>query len=300
METLFKSLDVTRLTTQLVEYLPRVGAAILILLGFLILSRVVRRPLRAMLGRAGFHVKLVELLVDKILHYAIAILGLVMAADQLGINVTAALAGISVAGIALGFAAQDSVANLISGILIFWDKPFVVGDWIKTADEFGCVSDITLRSTRIRTPRNTYVVIPNKSIIDSVLENYSKHGEMRVDVRLGIAYKEDIPTARKVLLEAMAGISRLRKEPPTDVVVEELGNSSVNLIVRVWIDDADDLQRTQFAVMEASKLALDAAGIQIPFPHLQLFVDNVEYRVWQRASRLAGRPADGAGEAGPS
>jgi len=229
---------------------------------------------------------LVGLLVDNILYYAVMVVGLVMAAAQLGINVGAALAGLGVIGLALAFAAQDSVANVISGIIIFWDKPFVLGDWIKVEDQFGCVNNITLRSTRIRTPRNTYVVIPNKSIIDAVLENLSQHGELRVDVGVGIAYKEDIRAARRVLLEAVSKIDTVKSDPAPDVVVEELGDSSVNLNVRVWIDGAQDRQSTYFKTIEAAKLALDEAGIEIPFPHLQLFVDDVEDRVWDRAAGL--------------
>jgi len=235
---------------------------------------------------------LIQLMVDNLYRYAVMIVGLVMAADQLGINVAAALAGIGVAGLALGFAAQDSVANVISGILIFWDKPFAVGDWIETEGNYGRVAEITLRTTRVRTNRNTYVVVPNKTVIDAVLENYSKHGELRVDVPVGIAYKEDILKAREVLLEAVRSLPGVMEQPEPDVVVESLGDSSVNLQVRVWIESADALPSRKFAVVEASKLALDAAGIQIPFPHLQLFVDDVEERVIKKLAQVR-RPAGG-------
>ncbi|MBD3336958.1 MAG: mechanosensitive ion channel, partial [Candidatus Eisenbacteria bacterium] len=134
--------------------------------------------------------------------------------------------------------------------------------------------------------QNTYLVIPNKNIIDEIVDNHSKHGETRVDVPVGIAYKENIPQARKVLLPAVSGIEGVIAEPPPSVVARELGNSSVNLLVRVWIDDAADENPVYLAVVEASKLALDAAGIQIPFPHLQLFVDDVEDRVVDKISRL--------------
>lgn len=282
-------IDLKQVTTRLVEFLPQLVAAVLVMLAFLALFRVIRRPLRAILEKTGFHEALVHLLVDNIIRYAMIVVALVMAADQLGINVAAALAGIGIAGIAVGFAAQDSVANVFSGILIFFDKPFLVGDWIEAEGQFGCVSEITLRSTRIRTPRNTYVVIPNKKIIDAVLENYSKHGELRVDVPVGIAYKENIPQAREVLLEAIQGLPHVKQDPAPDVVALELGDSSVNLSVRVWIDQGSHQQATYAQVVEASKLALDAADIQIPFPHLQLFVDQVEDRVWNKAAGLVQR-----------
>jgi len=286
MDRIAELIDVKELLTAVVAFVPKVGAALLVLVAFWLIYRVSRPGLRAALHKADFHEALIHLMVDNLYRYAIMIVSLVMAADQLGINVGAALAGLGVAGIALGFAAQDSVANVISGIMIFWDKPFIVGDWIRTEGNYGKVTEITLRSTRIRTNRNTYVVIPNKSVIDAVLENYSKHGELRIDVPIGIAYKEDIRQAREVLLEAVRKIPGVMAQPQPDVVVESLGDSSVNLLVRAWIETADEMQPKTFVVVEASKLALDAAGIQIPYPHLQLFVDDVEERVIRKVAPL--------------
>lgn len=286
MDRIAELIDVKELLTAVVAFVPKVGAALLVLVAFWLIYRVSRPGLRAALHKADFHEALIQLMVDNLYRYAIMIVSLVMAADQLGINVGAALAGLGVAGIALGFAAQDSVANVISGIMIFWDKPFIVGDWIRTEGNCGKVTEITLRSTRIRTNRNTYVVIPNKSVIDAVLENYSKHGELRIDVPIGIAYKEDIRQAREVLLEAVRKIPGVMAQPQPDVVVESLGDSSVNLLVRAWIETADEMQPKTFVVVEASKLALDAAGIQIPYPHLQLFVDDVEERVIRKVAPL--------------
>lgn len=269
-----------------IHLIPDLLAAAVMLAAFYVAFRLSRQPLRMVFQRAGMHEKLVELLVDSIYRYGLLAVALVMAASQLGINVGAAIAGLGVAGIAVGFAAQDSLANVISGIIVFLDKPFIVGDWITVEDEYGEVTNITLRSTRIRTPRNSYVVIPNKRIIDTVLENHSKHGRLRVDVPVGIAYKEDIAQARTAILDAVSGIEAVLDEPAPGVVVESLGNSSVDLKVRVWIDSADRRRQTHFSVVETSKLALDEAGIEIPFPHLQLFLETVEDRVWQGAKRL--------------
>ncbi len=290
MNWLLETLDVQELTTRAVSSLPRIGAAILVFLVFWGLFRVTRAPLGALLRRSGLHEKLVELVVGSIYRYVLLIMGLVMAADQMGINVAAALAGLGVAGIAVGFAAQDSLANIIAGFTIFMDKPFVVGDFITTEGQYGTVSNITLRTTRIRTPRNSWVILPNKTIIDSILENHSKNGELRVEVPVGIAYKEDIPTARTVLLAAVQGLPEVLDAPEPDVVVSGLGGSSVDLMVRVWISNAQSERGVEAGVVEACKLALDAANIEIPFPHLQLFVENVEDRVWDRAARLTGKP----------
>ncbi|MEQ8689213.1 MAG: mechanosensitive ion channel family protein [Pseudomonadales bacterium] len=277
--------DVKQLTTQVIEFAPKLIAALLVLLAAWIIFRVVRKIFRAALKRVDFQPPLIDLLVDKILRYTVYIIAIIMSLDQLGVDVTTALAGVGVMGIAVGFAAQDAVSNVIAGILIFWDKPFQVGDWIETEEEYGQVTDITLRTTRIRTPRNTYVVIPNKRIIDEVLENFTKHGELRVDVPIGIAYSESIDEAREVLLRAVSAMDVILSDPEPGVVVDELGGSSVNLKIRAWIDSADDARSTYFKISETGKVALDDAGIEIPFPHLQLHVDKVDEAIWQQVKQ---------------
>ena len=288
------------LVTRAILFVPDLIAAILVLLTFYALFRLTRPSLSSLFRRAGFHPTVIDLLVNRIYRVVILIFGVVMAADQVGINVGAALAGIGVAGVAIGFAAQDSLANVIAGFLIFLDKPFQVDQWITVGDHYGKVATITLRSTRIQTTRNTYVVIPNKAIIDTVLVNHSHHGSTRVDVPVGIAYKEGIPMAREVLLRAVRSLENVAATPEPDVVVTELAASGVNMDVRVWIDDAAAERATFFKVMEASKLALDEAGIEIPYHHLQLFIEKVEDRVWQKALGVFGAPGARPGdEAGP-
>ncbi|MBD3336145.1 MAG: mechanosensitive ion channel, partial [Candidatus Eisenbacteria bacterium] len=198
MNRLSDLLNVQEIATKVVAFLPSLLVGILIALGFWLFFRLSRGSFRSVLRRSGFEPVLINLLVDKIYRTVLIIFGLVMAVSQLGINVGAALAGIGVAGIAVGFAAQDLLANVIAGFVIFWDQPFKVGDFIKVESKYGRVTDITLRTTRIRTLQNTYLVIPNKNIIDEIVDNHSKHGETRVDVPVGIAYKENIPQARKV------------------------------------------------------------------------------------------------------
>jgi small conductance mechanosensitive channel len=276
------------LLARVLELLPSVIAALVIVTAFWLAFRVTRPWLSHGLERAGLHRTLIAMLVDRVYRLAVLVFALVMAADQIGINVGAALAGIGVVGLAVGFAAQDSLANVIAGFLIFIDKPFEVGDWVTVADNYGSVSNITMRSTRIRTNRNTYVVIPNKTIIDTVLVNHSKHGETRIDVPIGIAYKESITRARDVVLAGVKNIEGVISTPSPDLVVTELGASSINMNVRVWIDEAASEQSVYFRVMEASKLALDAAGIEIPYHHVQLFLEDVDERVWQKATAFAG------------
>lgn len=285
------ALDPALIEAAALAALPRVAAAILVFLLFWVILRISQPLMRTALHRARFADALIKLAVDGLYRGTILILGLVMAVSQLGVNVSAVLAGIGVVGIAVGFAAQETVANMIAGFLIFWDRPFVIGDFITTQDRYGEVRDITLRTTRIRTNENTFVVIPNKQIIGDTLINHSMYGEIRVNVPLGIAFKEKIGEARRVLLDAAAGVEGVLASPAPEVVATGLEDSSVGLEIRVWIDEASLERPIFFRVMEASKVALDEAGIEIPFPHLQLFVEDVRPPVWAGAARLAGRNA---------
>ncbi len=278
-------LSADALVALAVAVVPRLLAALLVLLSFYILLRILQPALRSVLARAGIADALIHLLVDGVVRGAVWVVALVMAASQLGINVAAALAGLGVVGIAVGFAAQETIANMIAGFLIFWDRPFKVGDWVSTQDRYGEVRDITLRTTRLRTHDNTYVVIPNKQVIGELLVNHSMYGESRLSVPVGIAYKESIDDAREVILGAIRELDGVLSTPPPSVVVSELGDSSVNLSVRVWVADAMNEVPVRFRVVEASKKALDAANIEIPFPHLQLFVDDVKQRVWDGLGR---------------
>lgn len=267
--------DAERARALLTAAIPHVVSALFVLTIFWVVWRSTRPLLRNILSRAGFAPALIDMLIDGLWKATIAVVALITSASQVGINVAAALAGLGVAGIAIGFAAQETVANMIAGFLVFWDRPFKIGDYITTQDRYGRVQEITMRTTRIRTMENTYVVIPNKQIIGDMLVNHSLYGEMRINVPIGIAYKEKISEARAVLLPVIRAVPGVLETPAADVVTWSLGDSSVNLQARAWIADASMERPTQFAILEACKVALDEAGIEIPFPHLQLFVENV-------------------------
>ena len=267
-------IDLRAIGTSAVAFLPHLLVAALILVVFWIAYRVTRPTFRGILRRGHIDDALIVLLVDNIYRLAMIVVAVVIAAGQVGINILPAVAGLGVIGIALGFAAQDSVANMISGFLIFWDKPFVVGDYMSVQDQYGRVDEITLRTTRVRTPSNTYVVIPNRKIIESTLINHSKHGGTRVDVPVGIASGESLEKARHALLPAVAAVEGVALQPEPDVVVTALKTGSVDLMVRVWIDDAALERPVFFRVTEACLDALNRSGIQTPSPQIQLLLEN--------------------------
>lgn len=273
MQPIWDRLNVELLITQAVAWLPSLFSAILILGVFWVIFRLTRLPLASILARTGFDKALAGMLVNV---YRFTLLGfaIIMAASQVGINVGAALAGLGVVGLTIGFAAKDTLSNIMSGFLIFWDKPFRVGDWVTVASHYGKVAEITMRTTRLRTRNNTWVIIPNETVINQVMVNHSTNGQTRVEVPLGIAYKEDIAAARRVLVQALRTLSGISLDHPPTVAVAKLNSSSVDLLVQAWIPDAEHESPMYQAILEASKQALDAAGIEIPFPHVHVLTNS--------------------------
>ena len=200
----------------------------------------------------------------------------VLGLSQMGVNVSALLAGLGIAGLAVGFAAKDSLENFIAGVSILLDRPFRVGQWVRVGDMYGRVTELTLRSTRLRTLNREEVVIPNVQMISEPLVNQSAMGALRVDVPFGVAYKEDLDRTRETVLALTEGDDRLRAEPTPRVVVTALGDSSVDMELHVHVEDAGDAVPVRFHYTEAVRKALGEADIEIPFPHLQLFVDGAE------------------------
>jgi small conductance mechanosensitive channel len=200
--------------------------------------------------------------------------GAVIACNQVGIQITALLTGVSLIGLAVGFAAQETLANFIAGIVIFWDAPFKVGDWVKVDDTLGKVQRITFRSTRMLNYDGEMIIFPNTQMLNQRVANHSALPANRLNIPIGIAYKESIDEARAVLLALTTHDPQVCKDPPPCVVVNECADSSVNLILRIWILDESDEETVFHEYMEKAKKALDAANIEIPFPHRQLLLEQ--------------------------
>jgi small conductance mechanosensitive channel len=258
-----------RFLARLVDWLPSLLAALLVLIAFFVLHRVVAGILRRLMARTRAD-PAVQDIAARLSKYAILGLGLVMAASQLGINVASLLAGVGILGLALGLAAQDSLSNLVAGLTILWDRPFRIGDHVTVSGTFGKVQEVTLRTTRIRTVDQLDAILPNKEIINQQIVNHTLNPMMRLGIPLGIGYREDTRRAREVLLAAVQGHELLLEKPEAKVVVTALAESSVNLELRVWLRDPYTEREATFAMIELAKIALDEAGIEIPFPQRTL------------------------------
>jgi len=254
-----------RLVEHAVDFLPSLGAAFLVLLAFFALYRVSHRLLRGVLKRTRADPAVLDIGL-KLTKFVVLAFGVVMAAGQLGFQIASVLAGLGIVGLAVGLAAQDTLANLVAGITILWDRPFRIGDNVTVAGTFGTVQAIGLRTTRILTNDKIDAILPNKTIINEKLLNHTRTPQLRLGIPVGIGYGEDIREARRVLVAAVAEHPGVLGDPAPKVVVVQLGDSAVVLEVRVWLTDPHLENEVRVDLIERVKLALDAAGIEMPFP----------------------------------
>jgi small-conductance mechanosensitive channel len=210
--------------------------------------------------------------------YATAV---VLALDILGINVMPFIAGAGVAGIAIGFAAKDTLSNLIAGVLLIVDRPFEVGDRIEVwsapagSASWGDVIDIGLRATKIKTTDNIVIIIPNNEIMKRDIVNYTIIStKIRVRINVGIAYDADIERAKDLIINVAKSVDWISKTPAPKVVVRNFGESSVDLQLRVWIDDARKRMDTISHVTDKIKTAFDKQGIEIPYPRRDITITH--------------------------
>ena len=211
----------------------------------------------------------------------IYLVAMVLALDLLGINVMPFIAGAGVLGIAIGFAAKDTLSNLIAGMLLIIDRPFEVGDRIEVwtapsgSSTWGDVIDIGIRATRIKTTDNIVIIIPNNEIMKRDIVNYTIiSSQIRVRINIGVAYDTDLPKAKKIILDIADAIEWVAKEPTPKVVVRMFGESAVDLQVRVWIKDARKRMNTISEITDRVKEAFDLHNIEIPYPKRDIVITH--------------------------
>jgi len=201
--------------------------------------------------------------------FVLTVIGGLTALSQLGIDTTSILTSLGVMGLTIGFAAQNTLSNLISGIFIFWDRPFVIGDLIEVDGEYGRVETITLRSTRLVTVDGRMLAIPNAVIANAKVASYTNFPNLRLDLEVTVGVLEPIGKVREILLGLCTGPQYLTTPAPV-VVVKALNDYNTLLELRVWIDDEKTHVAERFSLRERMKDALDAAGVDMPFETLQL------------------------------
>jgi small-conductance mechanosensitive channel len=185
-------------------------------------------------------------------------------------NILTALATVGAAAtLAIGFAMQDVLKNLVAGVFIFTDEPFRIGDWIEWEDNAGVVEDISLRVSRVRTFDNELLTVPNSNLTDGVIKNPVAKGQLRLKFVFGIGYDDDIDKATEIIIEEAEAHEGIMEDPAPTVRLVELGDSSVGLQSRIWIEDPSraDFVKTRGEYVQAVKQRFDEEGINIPYPN---------------------------------
>jgi small conductance mechanosensitive channel len=215
--------------------------------------------------------------VDKMLHgffgslvkYLILAVTVIAVLNQFGVQTASLIAVLGAAGLAIGLALQGTLSNVAAGVMLLIFRPFKIDDYVDIAGLAGTVKSVGLFVTELATPDNVQIIVPNSQVWGAAIYNYSFHNKRRVDLLVGVAYEDDAQKAMEVLLQEASTDARVEKDPAPFIAVAELADSSVNLTLRVWCDNAD-YWPLKFDLTKAVKRRLDAEGISIPYPQRQV------------------------------
>jgi len=238
-------------------------ALVIFYVGRIAISLVVR-GLRKIMQRQEVD-KTLETFVCNLVRMALLIVVIIAAISALGIETTSFIAIFGAAGLAIGLALQGSLSNFAAGVLIVLFRPYRVGDYVEAAGIAGSVEQVQILTTVLLTPDNKQIIVPNSQIMDSIITNYSAKDTRRVDMVVGVSYSDDLDHVRKILEELVAADDRVLDDPACTIAVSQLADSSVNFVVRPWVNSGDYWGVT-FDLTEAIKKRFDREGISIPFP----------------------------------
>ena len=247
------------------EFGPKLVAGIIIyLIGSWVIKKLVNTARKAM-SKSKYDESLQRFLLN-LISWSLKVFLILLVISQLGVDVTTFAAVIAAAGLAIGLALQGSLSNFAGGVLIMIFKPYRIGDLIEAQGALGAVKEIEIFTTKLITPGNKLAIIPNGAMANGNIINYTAEGKIRVDTTVGVGYGEDIKKTKEVLLEVLTSNPLVLQDPAPSVNVSELADSSVNFAVRPYCKP-EHYWDVFFATVEGSKLALDKAGIEIPYPH---------------------------------
>jgi len=215
----------------------------------------------------------VRIFVANLLNTLLMVIIFIAAINQLGIETTSIIAMLGAAGLAIGLALQGSLANFAAGILIVIFRPYKVGDYIEAGSAAGTVLDIQIFSTVLKTPDNKVVVVPNGTIMDSSIVNYTGQETRRVDIIASCGYEDDIDKVKNILKDILNQDERILEEPEPRIAVSELADNSINFIVRPWVKSSDVLS-VKYSILEQIKKRFDSEGISIPYPQRDVHIYN--------------------------
>ena len=234
--------------------------------------RMVVKGVRKGLQKAEVDTTL-ERFVCNLVNMALLVVVIIAAISALGIQTASFIAIFGAAGLAVGLALQGSLSNFAAGVLIVLFRPYKVGDWVEAAGVSGSVDAVQILTTILKTGDNKQVIVPNSQIMDSIITNYSAMDTRRVDMVVGVSYDDDLDKVHKTLKELVDADERILKDPEVKIAVSELADSSVNFVVRPWVNSSD-YWGVMFDLTEAIKKRFDQEGISFPFPQQDVHIYN--------------------------
>lgn len=258
------------------DYILPWGTQIVLALVIFIVGRIVVGIIANAVGKIMTKANLDPILVSflsGILRSVMLLLVVVFALSQLGLDTTSLVALLGAAGLAVGLSLKDSLSHFAAGVMLILFRPFKVGDVVEVNGVIGSVEQITILSTRLKSPDNKVITVPNANVFGNTMTNYSEQPTRRVDMVFGIGYGSDLLKAKAILEEMVNGHELTLAEPAPKVAVSELADSSVNFIVRPWVNAAD-YWTVYWEMMEAVKLRFDQEGIEIPFPQVSVHMEK--------------------------
>jgi small conductance mechanosensitive channel len=250
------------------------GIKLIAAIAIFIIGKMVANWLKKLITRVMTKAEIDQIIIgftSSIAYIAMLAFVVVAALGQLGIQTTSFIAILGAAGLAIGLALQGSLSNFAAGFLMIIFRPFKVGDFIEAAGVAGKVDAIQIFTTTLMTPDNKTIIIPNAKIGNDNIINYSTQPTRRVELTIGVAYDADLKQVRDILEDIVSKDERVLKDPPHQIAVKELADSSVNFVVRLWVESADYWD-VFFDANETVKTRFDEAGIGIPFPQRDVHV----------------------------
>lgn len=255
---------VDQVMVGLTEWGMRIFAAVLIWVVGMWIARRLRSGLDVLMEKRGIEETLRRFF-GSLAYYALVVFVLIAAVHKLGVETTSLAAMFAAAGLAVGLALQGSLSNFASGVLIIAFKPFKAGDFVQAGGEGGFVVEVSMLTTELRTPDNVCVILPNSTVMSASIKNFSSHPTRRVDLVIGVSYGDDLKRAKELIAAVIEADERALKTPAPQIAVSNLGDSSVDFVVRPWCK-SEDYWDFRFDVTQAIKERFDREGISIPFP----------------------------------
>lgn len=257
-----------------IQYGVNILAAIVILFIGNIIVKTISNSVAKLLEKKQMDQAVVHF-ISSLVRYVLFVIVLIAALGKVGVQTASVVAVIGAAGLAVGLALQGSLANFAAGVLIVAFRPFKAGDYVEIGGVAGSVESIQIFQTVLTTPDNKMIVVPNGSVISSAIVNYSRHATRRIDYVIGVSYKADLKKTKEVITRVLESESRLLQTPAPTVGVVALADSSVNFVVRPWVKTAEYWD-VYFDLLQAIKEGLDAEGIEIPFPQMDVHLNKLE------------------------